>query len=49
MGSIDSTLRETLFEFVDLSAAVSADIYSEDGTAHAQLEDRKWIEKGILR
>ncbi len=46
-GSIDSTLRETLFEFVDLSAAVSADIYSEDGTAHAQLEDRKWIEKGI--
>ncbi|WP_316043110.1 DUF499 domain-containing protein [Haloplanus rubicundus] len=46
-GSIDSTLRETLFEFVDLSAAVSADIYSEDNTAHAQLEDRKWTEKGI--
>ncbi len=46
-GSIDSTLHETLFEFVDLSAAVSADIYSEDGTAHGQLEDRKWIEKGI--
>ncbi|KTG11418.1 hypothetical protein AUR64_03955 [Haloprofundus marisrubri] len=46
-GSIDSTLRETLFEFVDLSAAVSADIYSEDDTAHAQLEDRKWTEKGI--
>ncbi|SIS19706.1 ATP-binding protein [Natronorubrum thiooxidans] len=46
-GSIDSTLHETLFEFVDLSAAVSADIYSEDGTAHAQLEDRKWTEKGI--
>jgi len=46
-GSIDSTLRETLFEFVDLSSAVTADIYSEDGTAHAQLEDRKWTEKGI--
>ncbi|MEZ3165409.1 ATP-binding protein [Halorubrum miltondacostae] len=46
-GSIDSTLRETLFEFVDLSAAVSADIYSEDENAHAQLEDRKWTEKGI--
>ena len=46
-GSIDSTLRETLFEFVDLSAAVSADIYSEDDTAHAQLKDRKWTEKGI--
>ncbi len=46
-GSIDSTLRETLFEFVDLSAAVSADIYSEDDTAHAQLEDRKWTGKGI--
>jgi hypothetical protein len=26
---------------------VSADIYNEDGTAHAQLEDRKWTEKGI--
>ncbi|MDL0138682.1 DUF499 domain-containing protein [Halobacterium salinarum] len=48
-GSIDSTLRETLFEFVDLSAAVSADIYSEDDTAHTQLEDRKWTEKGIPR
>ena len=46
-GSIDSTLRETLFEFVDLSSAVTADIFSEDGTAHAQLEDRKWVEKGI--
>ncbi|MEF8824760.1 MAG: DUF499 domain-containing protein [Halapricum sp.] len=46
-GSIDSTLRETLFEFVDLSSAVTADIYSGDGTAHAQLEDRKWTEKGI--
>lgn len=46
-GSIDSTLRETLFEFVDLSSAVTADIYSDDGTAHAQFEDRKWTEKGI--
>ncbi|OYR54791.1 ATP-binding protein [Halorubrum halodurans] len=46
-GSIDGTLRETLFEFVDLSSAVTADIYSEDENAHAQLEDRKWTEKGI--
>lgn len=46
-GSIDSTLRETLFEFVDLSSAVTADIYNDDGTAHAQFEDRKWTEKGI--
>ncbi|MFC6939730.1 ATP-binding protein [Salinirubellus sp. GCM10025818] len=46
-GSIDSTLRETLFEFVDLSSAVTADIYSDDDAAHAQLEDRKWVEKGI--
>ncbi|WP_254862272.1 ATP-binding protein [Halovivax gelatinilyticus] len=48
-GSIDSTLHETLFEFVDLSAAVSADIYNDEETAHAQLEDRKWTEKGIPR
>ncbi|CAM2997274.1 DUF499 domain-containing protein [Halobacterium salinarum] len=48
-GSIDSTLRETLFEFVELDSAVSADIYKEDGTAHAQLENRKWTEKGIPR
>lgn len=48
-GSIDSTLRESLFEFVDLSSAVSADIYNEDGTAHAQLEDDKWTDKGIPR
>jgi len=46
-GSISSTLHESLFEFVDLSSAVSADIYNDDGTAHAQLEDRKWTEKGI--
>jgi len=46
-GSIRSTLNESLFEFVDLSAAVTADIYTRDGTAHAQLEDQKWTEKGI--
>jgi hypothetical protein len=46
-GSIRSTLNESLFEFVDLSAAVTADIYTRDKTAHAQLEDQKWTEKGI--
>jgi hypothetical protein len=46
-GSIQATLNESLFEFVDLSAAVTADIYTRDGTAHAQLEDQKWTEKGI--
>lgn len=46
-GSVDSMLHESLFEFVDLGPAVSADVYSEDGTAHAQLEDRKWTEKGV--
>jgi len=46
-GSIRATLNQTLFEFIDLSAAVTADIYTRDGTAHAQLEDEKWSEKGI--
>jgi len=46
-GSIRATLNESLFEFVDLSAAVKADIYNRDGTAHAQLEDEKWTDKGI--
>lgn len=46
-GSIRATLNESLFEFVDLSAAVTADIYTRDETAHAQLEDKKWTEKGI--
>jgi|GEM_PF-1732938 len=46
-GSIRATLNQTLFEFIDLSAAVTADIYTRDGTAHAQLEDAKWTEKGI--
>ena len=46
-GSVDSMLHESLFEFVELRPAVSADVYSEDGTAHAQLEDRKWTEKGV--
>ncbi len=46
-GSIRATLNQTLFEFIDLSAAVTADIYNRDSTAHAQLEDKKWTEKGI--
>ncbi len=46
-GSISATLNESLFEFVDLNAAVTADIYTRDQTAHAQLEDQKWTEKGI--
>jgi hypothetical protein len=46
-GSIRATLNESLFEFVDLSAAVTADIHNQDGTAHAQLEDQKWTEKGL--
>jgi hypothetical protein len=46
-GIIRATLKESLFEFVDLSAAVKADIYNRDGTAHAQLEDEKWTDKGI--
>lgn len=48
-GSVDSMLHESLFEFVELGPAVNADVYSEDGTAHAQLEDRKWTEKGVPR
>jgi hypothetical protein len=46
-GSIRATLNESLFEFIDLSAAVRADIYTKDKTSHAQLEDQKWTEKGI--
>ena len=46
-GSVQSTLHESLFEFIELGAAVNADIYSEDGNSHAQLEDRKWTEKGV--
>lgn len=45
-GSIQSKLRE-LFEAVDLSAAVNADIYTTDETAHAQREDRRWTEKQL--
>ena len=41
-GSIQSKLRE-LFEAVDLEAAVNADIYSPDGTAHAQRKDAQLI------
>lgn len=46
-GGIQTILRERLFDFVDLGPAVTADIYDEDGTAHAQLEDRKWTENGL--
>ncbi|WP_210408989.1 DUF499 domain-containing protein [Halorhabdus rudnickae] len=46
-GGIQTILRERLFDFVDLGPAVTADIYDDDGTAHAQLEDRKWTENGI--
>jgi hypothetical protein len=46
-GGIQTILRERLFDFVDLGPAVTADLYVEDGTAHAQLEDRKWTENGL--
>jgi hypothetical protein len=46
-GGIQTILRERLFDFVDLGPAVTADIYNEDGNAHAQLEDRKWTKNGI--
>jgi len=46
-GSIRTKLSESLFEAVDLSAAVSADIYGDDGSAHAQREDEKWLDKGF--
>jgi hypothetical protein len=46
-GGIQTILRERLFDFVDLGPAVTADIYDDDGTAHAQLEDRKWTENGL--
>ncbi len=46
-GGVQTILRERLFDFVDLGPAVTADIYDDDGTAHAQLEDRKWTENGL--
>lgn len=46
-GSIRTKLSNTLFEAVDLDAAVSADIFSEDGSSHAQREDAKWHERGF--
>jgi predicted AAA+ superfamily ATPase len=46
-GSISSKLNETLFEEKNLNPAVEADIYTADGDAHAQKEDKKWTEKGL--
>ncbi len=46
-GSIHTKLNESLFEAVDLSAAVSADVYTDNGSAHAQREDEKWLDKGF--
>ncbi|POG53947.1 DUF499 domain-containing protein [Haloferax marisrubri] len=46
-GSIRTKLSDSLFEAVDLSAAVSADIYSSDGTAHGQREDGRWLDKDL--
>lgn len=46
-GGVQTILRERLFDFVDLGPAVTADIYDDDGTSHAQLEDRKWTENGL--
>lgn len=46
-GGIQTILRERLFDFVDLGPAVTADIHNDDGTAHAQLEDRKWTDNGL--
>lgn len=47
----DSDVRSTLlrlFDSVDMDfeAAIKADIYSEDGTANAEEEDRAWTKKG---
>lgn len=46
-GDVRSTLLR-LFGSVDMDfeAAIKADIYSEDGTANAEEEDRKWTKKG---
>ncbi len=45
-GSIRTILFNVLFDHVDLRSAIKADIYNSDGTAHAQLEDKHWTEKG---
>jgi len=46
-GDVRSTLLR-LFGSVDMDfeAAIKADIYSKDGTANAEEEDRKWTKKG---
>lgn len=46
-GDVRSTLLR-LFGSVDMDfeAAIRADIYSEEGTANAEEEDRKWKKKG---
>lgn len=44
---IKGQLDATLFERVDLSGAVKADIYHPDESSHAQEEDQRWISKGI--
>ncbi|ELZ67054.1 hypothetical protein C457_13494 [Haloferax prahovense DSM 18310] len=46
-GDVRSTLLR-LFDSVDMDfeAAIKADIYSEDGTANAEEEDRAWTKKG---
>lgn len=46
-GDVFTTLLR-LFSSVDMDfeAAIKADIYSDDGTANAEEEDRKWTSKG---
>ena len=46
-GDVRSTLLR-LFSSVDMDfeAAIKADIYSEDGTANAEEEDRNWFKNG---
>ncbi|QSG09596.1 ATP-binding protein [Halapricum desulfuricans] len=46
-GSIRTKLSNTLFDAIDLDSAVSADIYTDDESAHAQQEDKRWSEKGL--
>jgi hypothetical protein len=46
-GSIRTKLSNTLFDAIDLDSAVSADIHTDDGSAHAQREDKRWNEKAL--
>ncbi|ELY67372.1 hypothetical protein C492_00120 [Natronococcus jeotgali DSM 18795] len=46
-GSIRTKLGNTLFDAIDLDSAVSADIYTDDRSAHAQHEDKRWREKAL--